>query len=325
MTKKHNIWTAQDSRVAKKVKCDRTNTDLPSRKSKRHTAKDTPTPRNFDEMLKQAESLARESIYAETCARMIKHKGPPFRLLDLPPDIRMRIFDYMVSRPYSLQLHNLVAPLITAVSKQVRAECMAGFFALNTFQMIVEANICLNEHITAFCDYLGSLHAARQHPHLTNDGRYLIDLIYRLEPMAGGIRMLASSERWLQKIHPKVAVFRNVEVLLKDAYNHPTACASNRMAPRAIQSAWILKRLYRWGRNEFTVSLWHSAQLVPHFVGFPMDPSTVIDHYDTPLEKVWGLITREDPMFRTFNLEALKSLAYVIEQDMVTIDQRPSV
>lgn len=312
MTENFGRWTAQARRMAKKAKRSKSNTDLPRRKSKRHTAKNTPSPRNFDEMLEAAESLARESIYAEACARMIKHKGPPFRLLDLPPDIRMRIFDYMVSRPYSLQLHNLVAPLITAVCKQVRAECMASFFALNTFQMIVETNICLNEHITAFCDYLGSLRAARQHPRLTHDGRYLIDLVYRLEPLAGGIRMLASSERWLHKIHPEVAVFRNVEVLLRDAYNHPTACASNSMAPRAIQSAWILKRLYRWGCNEFTVSLWHSAQLVPHFVGSPMDPFTVTDYYDLPLEKVWGLITRENPMFRTFNLEALKCLAYVI-------------
>lgn len=155
--------------------------DEPRRKSKRIRSRATPSPKNFEEMLKQAKSLARESIYAEACAWRIKHEGPPFRLLDLPPELRMQIFDYMVFRPHPLQLQNFVPPLITAISKQVRAECMAGFFALNTFQMVVETNICLLEHIRSFEEQFGSLQAAAQQPHLHPIDLCWLDLLYRLE------------------------------------------------------------------------------------------------------------------------------------------------
>lgn len=105
-------------------------TDAPRRKSIRNSGRTTPSPKNFEEMLEEAESLAIKSIYAEACAKKIKHSGPPFRLLDLPPELRMRIFDYMVSRPYRLQLSDLVAPLITAISKQ-GTSCVLNGLALS--------------------------------------------------------------------------------------------------------------------------------------------------------------------------------------------------
>jgi hypothetical protein len=200
----------------------KTNADRPRRRSNRHRAVAIASPRNFEDMLKEAESIARESIYAGTCVRKPKHKGPPFQLLDLPPDIRIRIFEYMVFRPYPLPLLNLVAPLITTVSKQVRAECMASFFALNTFQIVVETNICLNPHIVSLCKAFGSMRAARQSRNLNNNGRHYINLLCRLEPVAGAIRILPSTNDRLDKISDKVAVFQDIQLIRRDVFNHPT-------------------------------------------------------------------------------------------------------
>ena len=273
----------------------------PRRKSKRIRSRATPSPKNFEEMLKQAESLARESIYAEACAGKIKHEGQPFRLLDLPPELRMQIFDYMVSRPHPLQLRNLVAPLITAISKQVRAECMAGFFALNTFQIGVETNICLLEQIRSFEEEFGSLQAATQHPHLHPDDRWWLDLLYRFEARAGRIYLEANTEEWLTNIDREVAVFRNVEVILEDALNDPTSCTSHPIGPAAIQLAWIIKC-----RKNFTVSMWHPMRLVPHFVLLPLHLETAMNYYyGITMSRFADFLNMNYPIFDTFNYDAL--------------------
>lgn len=285
----------------------------PRRKSKRIRSRATPSPKNFEEMLKQAESLARESIYAEACAGKIKHEGPPFRLLDLPPELRMQIFDYMVSRPYPLQLRNLVAPLITAISKQVRAECMAGFFALNTFQMVVETNICLLEHIRSFEEQFGSLQAATQQPHLHPIDLYWLDLLYRLESRAGGMHIEANTEDWLRKINRNVAVFRNIEVILNDTLDDPALCVSDPIGLAAIQLAWMIKfRTSPKGREIFTVSMWHPMQLVPHFVSRRLDLTTARNYYDYPMFKFGNLLDMNHPSFDTFNFDALEALAHAV-------------
>jgi len=310
--KNFDRWTAQARSMARKNMREETNADQPRRRSKRHSVVAATSTKNLEEMLKEAERLARESIYAEACAKKIKHKGPPFRLLDLPPDIRMRIYEYMVFRPYLLHLRNLVASLITAVNKQIRAECMASFFALNTFQVIVKTNICLTEHIDSFYDIFGSLRAARQAHNLTEDGRCWIDVLHRVAPRAGAIQMLPSTGEWLDKISDKVAVFRNIYVVLNDTFNHPIFCASNTIEPRPTPLIWTLKRSNPRAGNAITVRLWHPNQLVPRFADSPMDDSTEDDFNEMPYQAVKGILNGDDPMFRTFNLDALECLAYSI-------------
>ena len=311
--KNFDKWIAQARSMAKKDIRTEANAARPRRRSKRHSAVATPSPKNFEEMLKVTARLARESIYEEACARKPKHKGPPFRLLNLPPEVRMCIFEYMVFRPYPLHLGDLVAPLITGVSKQVRAECIASFFALNTFQVFVDTNICLGELMHSFCEQYGSLRAARQNPNLIPNDRGWIDLIYRFDRQSGGFLMLPGTARWLDTISPEVAVFRNVEVIIQDTFGHPTLCVSNMQMPRALQTAWLIPRNNPRGRNRITVTLRHSMQLVPHFVNVPADHPTVrYDYYESPLQRLYGLFDMNHPVFRTFNFNAVKALAYAI-------------
>lgn len=310
--KNFDKWIAQTRRIADKVIRKKSKTDVPRRKSKRNSARATPSTKNFEEMLKQAESLARESIYTEACARKIKHEGPPFRLLDLPPELRERVFEYMVFRPSPLKLQDLVAPLITAMSKQVRAECMASFFALNTFQMTVETNICLVKHINRFRRRFGSLRAAMFHRPLTINNMYWINLIYSLEDSAGGILMQENTQNWLRNINREVAVFRNIQVVLEDTLNHPALCETNPRAPDELQMAWMIKSRDPRGRDIFTVTLWHSMQLVPHFVSWPSNDMTARNYYDWPAAEFFRLLNEDHPNLRTFNLDALITLAHAI-------------
>ena len=294
----------KDSRKKSKV-------DKPTRSSKRNRARATTSSKNFDEMLTEAESLAREGIYAESCAAKPKHEGPPFPLLDLPPELRMNIFDYVVFRPYPLHLGDIVAPLITAISKQVRAECMARFFALNTFQMIVETNICLLEHINWFCMRFGSLRAALQQPHLHPNKLYWLRLIYRREAKAGEIQIRAHTENWLEKIHRDVAVFRNIDVVLHDTVAHP-ACAPNRGAPALMQLAWIVRALSH--KEVFTVSVYHPMHLVPHFIDWHLARRywRAQDYHDLPVREFIDLLNSDHPAFHNFNLDGLRTLAYAV-------------
>jgi hypothetical protein len=157
------------------------------------------------------------------------------------------------------------------------------------------------------------LRAARQDPHLQPGDRYWIDLIYRLEPRAGGLHIQANSENWLTSIHRDVAVFRNIQVVLKDAWDHPTLCARNPTAPDCIQPAWVIEsRRCPKGRIDFTVSVWHPMQLVPHFVSCPMDPATRLDYYDLSARDFMELLETNHPHFDTFNFNALRALAYAI-------------
>lgn len=310
--KNFDKWIAQTRNMARQDIRKKPKTDAPRRKSNRNSARARPSPKNFEEMIEEAENLAIKGIYMEACAKKTKHSGPPFRLFDLPPELCERILGDMVFRPDPLPLKDLVAPLITAISKHVRAECMRLFFELNTFQIVVDTNICLNEHIKAFCQLYGSLRAAKQATNLTLMARFWIDLIYLFDSKAGKIMIRASTKRWLEKIDPSVAVLRNVELLLKDLLNHPMLCALDTTAPIGLQSVWIYEHLNSRRRIVFTMSLWHFTRLSPHFVSYPIDESTATTYYDLPKNRIKDNFNRPLPLYRNFNWNTLQRLAYVV-------------
>lgn len=69
---------------------------------------------------------------------------PAFRFLDLPPEIRNRIYTYVIlesTGAVALNLANFKEPAITAVSHQVRNESLPVMFAECTFNILVGSNL----------------------------------------------------------------------------------------------------------------------------------------------------------------------------------------
>lgn len=69
---------------------------------------------------------------------------PAFRFLDLPPEIRNRIYSYVILGPtgtLTLNLANFKEPAITAVSHQVRNESLPVMFAECNFNIVVGSNL----------------------------------------------------------------------------------------------------------------------------------------------------------------------------------------
>ncbi|KAK5168799.1 uncharacterized protein LTR77_006108 [Saxophila tyrrhenica] len=61
--------------------------------------------------------------------------GPPepFRFMDLPPELRNRIYGFATHNEVPLRLRALKPPAITRVSRQVRSESIPVYFDVNTF------------------------------------------------------------------------------------------------------------------------------------------------------------------------------------------------
>ncbi|KEQ66574.1 uncharacterized protein M437DRAFT_81067 [Aureobasidium melanogenum CBS 110374] len=58
----------------------------------------------------------------------------PFPFMDLPAEIRVRIYQYALARPRRLHLEVMRTPALACVSKQIRQECLATFLRVNSFQ-----------------------------------------------------------------------------------------------------------------------------------------------------------------------------------------------
>ena len=57
----------------------------------------------------------------------------PFRLMDLPIELRLQIYGHALQREGRMYLDSLKAPALSAVSKQVRDECLPVFLSSNSF------------------------------------------------------------------------------------------------------------------------------------------------------------------------------------------------
>lgn len=70
----------------------------------------------------------------------------PFRLLDLPPELWLRICEFAVTKPTAIrvgkepnpedQMAVIRQPAITRTSRLLRVEALPMFYALNTFEML---------------------------------------------------------------------------------------------------------------------------------------------------------------------------------------------
>jgi hypothetical protein len=53
-------------------------------------------------------------------------------------------------------------------------------------------------------------------------------------------------------------------------------------------------------------------QLVPHYVSWPIEPDIADEYSKLTREVARDVLNGDDPLFRTFNLDALTGLAHVI-------------
>ena len=101
----------------------------------------TKLPTNLVEQVETAINEAKREIrndwYATRGERDESlHPGAqPFRLLDLPPELRARIFSFAVAVDGVCDVLYRWRPTVTTASRQLRAESMPLFYAENTFTM----------------------------------------------------------------------------------------------------------------------------------------------------------------------------------------------
>ncbi|CAD0086851.1 unnamed protein product [Aureobasidium vineae] len=80
----------------------------------------------------QDEKLALSREEAVEDPRLSTEESFPF--MDLPAEIRVRIYQYALVRPRRLHLEVARTPALACVSKQIRQECLQTFLRVNSFQ-----------------------------------------------------------------------------------------------------------------------------------------------------------------------------------------------
>ena len=84
-------------------------------------------------------------VSASKAGDMLAVEVKPFRLLDLPPELRARIFGFAVRRRYTLDLRYPGRPSLTKASRQLRQESLPIYFAENAF--LVPYRITTHEYV----------------------------------------------------------------------------------------------------------------------------------------------------------------------------------
>lgn len=75
------------------------------------------------------------------CQELRKPNSTPFRLLDLPAEMRVRIWEDALQEPFVLRLRSFATPALARTSRQLRQECLPIWFATNTFVAEVKSTL----------------------------------------------------------------------------------------------------------------------------------------------------------------------------------------
>ncbi|KAF2169248.1 hypothetical protein M409DRAFT_20472 [Zasmidium cellare ATCC 36951] len=78
-----------------------------------------------------------------------KKDEPPFRLLDLPPEVRNRVYSYALVTPLARDLSYFTLPPLSLTSRQIRHETLPILFVESPFRLIIGSNID-HQHLTFF-------------------------------------------------------------------------------------------------------------------------------------------------------------------------------
>lgn len=77
---------------------------------------------------------APESVFPTRCEELrTVPAAKTFPFLDLPPEVRVCIYEYALREPFVQRLRNFVTPALARASSQLRQESLPVWFAINTF------------------------------------------------------------------------------------------------------------------------------------------------------------------------------------------------
>ena len=134
-----------------------------------------------------------------------KHKLP-FRLLDLPPELRSRIYAFAVRNEFPpCFLSELLPPPLALVSVQVWREALPVFFAENTFAVSLRSNLM------SYCDIQASTPLRSASTALAKEALNERRL-YEIGRACGIIGLSKQTEAWIKEAGPAVATFRNLDL-----------------------------------------------------------------------------------------------------------------
>ncbi|KAM0719871.1 hypothetical protein Q7P37_004006 [Cladosporium fusiforme] len=172
-------------------------------------------PNNLDEQNDQIDKSVRADVYAERLAARPTSDDASFpRFLDLPPELRNKVYTYHLQRDLSMDLTSAVAPFIAAVNKQVRAESLSTFFAESTFIFRTGTNIGDSDIIDLFRQ-AGPLcplgpHTCHHEPPKSFCARANRSGVLR------GRYTKYSLPKWLSTIDDQVLLFRKIDFVIED-------------------------------------------------------------------------------------------------------------
>lgn len=92
-----------------------------------------------------------------TLLRLTPSQPEPFRLLDLPPELWMRIIEMAVTKPAPLEWYaedgpvDFGTPAVAKTSRAIRNEALKAFYKHNTFQVIA---VCSENDVHSCQDWM---------------------------------------------------------------------------------------------------------------------------------------------------------------------------
>ncbi|KAK3632794.1 hypothetical protein LTR56_016117 [Elasticomyces elasticus] len=140
----------------------------------------------------------------------------PFRLLDLPPELRAYVYAYMTATDYTRSLARLSFPVLALVSKQIRAEVLPQFFAQDLHEGIFISNYTQIKLIDKERNGLDSLDAATRDEAL----KYDKERPASYENLNDTSRSKMTLDA-LRKREQCVPLFRNVQLKVFSGYKRP--------------------------------------------------------------------------------------------------------
>lgn len=172
-------------------------------------------PNNLDEQLKQIDMLVRKHIDEDRLeARSMTAITSFPRFLDLPPELRNRVYSHIMHQDSPVDLSTAFAPFITAASKQLRAESLSAFFAENTFYVPIQTNVDHGRRI----DHNRQTRTLPSLEQLRDEDSDGLSSRAKSSGLLGAGYSDPFLPKWLANVCPRVLLLRNIDLVVTDGF-----------------------------------------------------------------------------------------------------------